>query len=62
MLYKAQGRYAEAEPPVKRALAIGENTLGAAHPDVAASVNNLAQLYEAQGKFAFLRRSPRNGL
>ncbi len=51
-LYKAQGRYAEAEPLHKRALAIFEKALGPKHPDVAQSLNNLAVLYATQGKYA----------
>ncbi len=34
-LYQAQGRYAEAEPLYKRALAIIEKALGPEHPPVA---------------------------
>jgi tetratricopeptide (TPR) repeat protein len=48
-LYQAQGRYDEAEPMFKRALTIGEKTLG--HPDVATSLNNLALLYQTQGRY-----------
>ena len=33
-VYRAQGRYAEAEPLYKRALAIREKALGPEHPDV----------------------------
>jgi tetratricopeptide (TPR) repeat protein len=33
-------------------LAIREKALGANHPDVAASLNNLAELYQAQGRYA----------
>ncbi len=51
-LYRVQGRYAEAEPLHKRALAIREKALGPEHPDVAQSLNNLALLYPAQGKYA----------
>ncbi len=47
-----QGRYAEAEPVYKRALAVQEKALGPAHPDVAGSLNNLAVLYDAQGRYA----------
>ena len=36
VLYQSQGRYAEAEPLYKRALAIREKALGPEHPDVAA--------------------------
>jgi len=50
-VYRAQGRYAEAEPLYRRALAIREKALGAEHPDVAQSLNNLALLYAAQGRF-----------
>ena len=35
LLYDAQGRYTEAEPLYKRALAIREKALGPAHPGVA---------------------------
>jgi tetratricopeptide (TPR) repeat protein len=52
VLYKEQGRYAEAEPFSKRALAIDENALGADHPRVARDLNNLASLYHSQGHYA----------
>ena len=39
-----QGKYDEAEPLCKRALAIDEKALGAEHPDVAAGLNNLGML------------------
>ena len=42
----------EAEPLYERSLAIDEKVLGPAHPDVATSLNNLAGLYQAQGKYA----------
>ncbi|AOS83271.1 hypothetical protein BIU88_03405 [Chlorobaculum limnaeum] len=45
------GRYDEAEPLFRRALTIGEKTLGPNHPDVAASRNNLALLLYAQGNY-----------
>ncbi len=51
-LYRAQGRYAEAEPLYRRALAIVEKALGPEHPHVAANLNNLAGLYQAQGHYA----------
>ncbi len=50
-VYRAQGRYAEAEPLYKRALAIQEKALGPDHPSVAKSLNNLAELYRAQGRY-----------
>jgi Tfp pilus assembly protein PilF len=52
MVYEGQGRYAEAEPLLKRALAIRETALGPDHPDVATSLNNLAMVYEGQGRHA----------
>src|SRR5882724_11841925 len=47
-----QGRYAEAEPLLKRALAIREKALGPDHPDVAMSLNTLAALYQERGRYA----------
>src|SRR5262249_25987632 len=47
----AQGRYGEAEPIYKRALAIRERALGPDHPDVGQSLNNLAGIYRAQGRY-----------
>jgi CHAT domain-containing protein len=44
-----QEQYTEALPLAERALAIREKALGAEHPDVATSLNNLAALYHAQG-------------
>ena len=51
-LYRAEGRYADAEPLFKRSLAIREQALGPEHPDVAMSLNNLALLYRVQGRYA----------
>ena len=51
-LYSKQGRYADAEPLFKRALAIREKALGPNHPDVGVSLNNLAVLYAAQSRYA----------
>ena len=50
--YKAQGRYADAEPLYQRSLAIREKGLGPDHPDVATALNNLADLYLSQGRYA----------
>jgi CHAT domain-containing protein/Tfp pilus assembly protein PilF len=47
-----QGKYEEAIPLAKLALAMWEKLLGKDHPDVAASLNNLAVLYRNQGKYA----------
>jgi tetratricopeptide (TPR) repeat protein len=49
LVYRAQGKYAEAERLLKRALAIREKTLGASHPDVAQTLTNLANVYRDQG-------------
>jgi tetratricopeptide (TPR) repeat protein len=45
-----RGQYAEAEPLLKRAMAIHREALGEQHPDYAASLNNLAELYRAMGR------------
>ena len=42
--YYAQGKYAEAEPLYRRALAIFEKALGPEHLDVARSLENYAKL------------------
>ena len=53
MLFRSEeGRYADSDPLYKRALAIREKALGPDHPDVAQSLNNLADLYRAQGRHA----------
>ncbi len=49
-LYRAQGRYAEAEPLYKRSLAIREKTLGPEHPDTAQSLENYAALLRKTGR------------
>jgi tetratricopeptide (TPR) repeat protein len=50
-LYQA-GRFSEAIPLADRALAIREKALGPDHPDVATSLNTLAELYREQGRYA----------
>ncbi|MFH0341757.1 MAG: tetratricopeptide repeat protein [Chromatiales bacterium] len=45
------GRYTEARPFLEKALAIREKALGPNHPDVALSLNNLADLDRAQGQY-----------
>ena len=52
VVYRAQGKYAEAEPLHKRALAIREKALGHQHPAVAVSLNNLGLLYYVDGRYA----------
>ncbi len=49
-LYRAQGRYAEAEPLLKRALATFEKALGPEHPHVATSLANYAALLRETGR------------
>jgi len=51
--------YAEAEPLYKRSLAIREKALGPDHPDVAQSLNNLAVLYNTQGRYTEFRHAKR---
>jgi len=50
-LYRTQGKYEEAEQLYKRCLEIRETKIGKNHPDVATSLNNLAELYRSQGKY-----------
>ncbi|MBW4651003.1 MAG: tetratricopeptide repeat protein [Kastovskya adunca ATA6-11-RM4] len=47
-----QGQYAAAIPLAERALAIMEKVLGQEHPDVATSLNNLANLYKEMGNYS----------
>jgi tetratricopeptide (TPR) repeat protein len=44
------GKYAQAEPFLKRALSIREEALGRKHVDVTTRLDNLAQLYHGQAK------------
>ncbi len=46
------GDYAKAEPLFRQALEIRKRALGENHPDYAASLNNLAALYEEMGDYA----------
>ncbi len=50
LLYYNQGKYADAEPLYKRALAIVEKALGPEHPDVAKSLENYAALLRETGR------------
>jgi tetratricopeptide (TPR) repeat protein len=56
-LYREQGRYAEAEPQLMRALSIREKALGSDHPDVGKSLINLGELYRLQGRMVMLKLS-----
>ncbi len=49
--YRAQNRYAEAEPMFQRSLAIREKTLGPWHSDVAPALDNLAMNYYREKKY-----------
>src|ERR1700737_1846913 len=49
-LYDA-GQYSDAIPVAQQALAIREKALGPDHPDVANSLNNLAELYRKQSRY-----------
>ncbi len=44
-------QYAQAEPYLQRALAIKEKVLGPEHPETATTIDKLAILYRAQGKY-----------
>jgi len=50
-LYHVQGKIAEAEQLLLRALTIWEQ-VGSLHPGKATSLSNLAFIYEIQGKYA----------
>jgi CHAT domain-containing protein len=52
LLYTQQGRYAEAEPLHRRALAIFEKAFGPDYPRVANTLHHLASLYIHQGRYA----------
>src|SRR5262245_45487860 len=47
-----QGNYAEAFKLAEQTLALAEKALGPEHPDTLLSVNNLAALYQAQGRYS----------
>jgi CHAT domain-containing protein/phage tail protein X len=51
-LLKATNRLAEAEPLMRRALAISEKSFGPEHPDVVTVLNNLALLLQANNQLA----------
>ncbi|KST67994.1 CHAT domain-containing protein [Mastigocoleus testarum] len=46
-----QGKYAQAIPLARRALALRQKNLDGDHPNVATSLNNLAALYSSQGRY-----------
>ncbi|MEO1610013.1 MAG: tetratricopeptide repeat protein [Pseudomonadota bacterium] len=46
------GKYGEAIGPAKKLLEIAEQLLGPDHPNVGTMLNNLAELYRLQGRYA----------
>jgi hypothetical protein len=52
VLLQATNRLAEAEPLMRRALAIDEASYGKDHPNVAIQLNNLASLLQATNRLA----------
>ena len=51
MFYKAQGLYKSSEVWLEQCLNVCRERLGEQHLDVAASLNNLAELYREQGRY-----------
>ena len=51
LLLKDTNRLAEAEPLMRRALAIDEKSYGPDHPEVAIRLNNLAHLLQRTNRF-----------
>ncbi len=51
LFLRDMGLYPSALPFIERSLAIRERALGPDHPDVAASLTNLAELHRAQGDY-----------
>ena len=49
MLYQKQGKYGEAEPLFKRALAICEQSLGPEHPDTQSMRQGYVSLQQVMG-------------
>ena len=50
-LYRA-GKYDRAVVVAQKALQVAQQNVGPNHPDVATSLNNLAELYRTQGNYA----------
>jgi predicted HTH transcriptional regulator/tetratricopeptide (TPR) repeat protein len=50
--YIGQANYRFAEPWFRECLVVTRSKLGGEHPDVARSLNNLAELYRTQGRYA----------
>ncbi len=56
-LYQVQGRYGEAEPLHKRALAVWEKALGPNRPNVATTLENSAVLLRETGRTGIVLRA-----
>jgi tetratricopeptide (TPR) repeat protein len=50
-VYRAQGKFDQAEPLYRRSLEVVEGVVGNEHPDYASSLSNLALLYSDRGDF-----------
>ncbi len=50
-VYKSQGAYTQAEQCYQKNLQVCRDRFGQEHPDIAASLNNLALLYYLQGRY-----------
>jgi serine/threonine-protein kinase len=50
-VYRSLGRYEQAQQYIERALSLRRERLQGPHPDLAASLNNLAEAHEGQGDF-----------
>jgi tetratricopeptide (TPR) repeat protein len=51
-VYRGQARFGEAEPVLKRAVALLERVQGIAHASLVRPLNSLALVYRAQGQYA----------
>jgi hypothetical protein len=58
----AQARWKEAEPLMRRALTIDENSYGPDHPNVAMNLNNLAALLQDTNRLSEAEPLMRRGL
>lgn len=50
--YEGQGFYNQAAPWFEQCLSVARTRLGEEHPDVATTLNNLANLYDSQGRYS----------
>ncbi|MBW4648872.1 MAG: tetratricopeptide repeat protein [Kastovskya adunca ATA6-11-RM4] len=50
--YEHQGLYAQAEPWFEQCLSVSQARFGAEHPDVATTLNHLANVYHLQGHYS----------